>query len=538
MHIVILLSLCGYIAGMFNPIMEIDAMQFASMSREMLRGENFLHLLDNGQPYLDKPPLIFWVTALFFKFFGASDFVYRLPSILFSLITIYATYRFSRLYYSRCTALTSALILASCQAFFIMNADVRTDIYMIAPMMISVWQISAYFRYGKWSNLLLGSAAIGFAVMGKGPLGMMIPVLVFGFDLLLKGRMSRLLDIKLLWGLGVLAVCLLPMSYGLFTQFGTAGLKFFYWTQSFGRITGASSWSNDAGPFYLFSVFLYTFMPWTILFVRAFYARTKALFREKKISHDQEVISYAGYLIPLIMLSLSSYKLPHYIYCVAPFAAIVTAREIEGWLREGQLYRRLFVVQLILGLFLIVFVLSLSFYAFPLDDSLFIIPVFLLLIGVIFIHRSFQDKLLKFLVPPAIASIIVNYSLNVFFLAPLLTYQGPSQAAAFLKEGNYSNMKIYLYQEAESAKSRSFNYYLDQETVYIDEAFPDRKNGDGRILVYTGKKGYRALKNQSRQIETVAVFNHFRVSKLNLKFLDVKTRTDVLEKKYLLVLSP
>ena len=99
-------------------------------------------------------------------------------------------------------------------------------------------------------------------------------------------------------------------------------------------------------------------------------------------------------------------------------------------------------------------------------------------------------------------------------------------------------MKIYLYQEAESAKSRSFNYYLDQETVYIDEDFPDRKNGDGRILVYTGKKGYRALKNQSRQIETVAVFNHFRVSKLNLKFLDVKTRTDVLEKKYLLVLSP
>ena len=183
-------------------------------------------------------------------------------------------------------------------------------------------------------------------------------------------------------------------------------------------------------------------MPWTILFVRAFYARTKALFREKKISHDQEVISYAGYLIPLIMLSLSSYKLPHYIYCVAPFAAIVTAREIEGWLREGQLYRRLFIVQLILGLFLIVFVLSLSFYAFPLDDSLFIIPVFLLLIGVIFIHRSFQDKLLKFLVPPAIASIIVNYSLNVFFLAPLLTYQGPSQAAAFLKEGNLSLIHI------------------------------------------------------------------------------------------------
>ena len=117
MHILIIISVCGYITGMFNPIMEIDAMQYASMSRELLRGENFLHLLDNGQPYLDKPPLIFWVTALFFKIFGVSDFVYRLPSVLFSVLTIYAVFQFARLYYSRQTALIAALILSSCEAF-------------------------------------------------------------------------------------------------------------------------------------------------------------------------------------------------------------------------------------------------------------------------------------------------------------------------------------------------------------------------------------------------------------------------------------
>ena len=61
---------------MFNPIMEIDAMQYASMSRELLRGENFLHLFDNGKAYLDKPPMIFWMTALFFKIIGVSEFVY------------------------------------------------------------------------------------------------------------------------------------------------------------------------------------------------------------------------------------------------------------------------------------------------------------------------------------------------------------------------------------------------------------------------------------------------------------------------------
>ena len=61
-------------------------MQYASMSREILRNDNFLHLFDNGEPYLDKPPLIFWVTALFFKLLGPSDLVYRLPSIIFTLL--------------------------------------------------------------------------------------------------------------------------------------------------------------------------------------------------------------------------------------------------------------------------------------------------------------------------------------------------------------------------------------------------------------------------------------------------------------------
>ena len=69
MQALIIISIIGYLSGMFNPIMEIDAMQYASMSRELLRGDSLLHFFDSGKPYLDKPPLIFWVTALFFKIF-------------------------------------------------------------------------------------------------------------------------------------------------------------------------------------------------------------------------------------------------------------------------------------------------------------------------------------------------------------------------------------------------------------------------------------------------------------------------------------
>ena len=74
------IPIISYSFGLFIPIMEIDAMQYASMSRELLRGDNFLHFFDNGLPYLDKPPLIFWTTAIFFKIFGGCILSYRLPS--------------------------------------------------------------------------------------------------------------------------------------------------------------------------------------------------------------------------------------------------------------------------------------------------------------------------------------------------------------------------------------------------------------------------------------------------------------------------
>ena len=123
-------------------------------------------------------------------------------------------------------------------------------------------------------------------------------------------------------------------------------------------------------------------------------------------------------------------------------------------------------------------------------------------------------------------------------MAPLLTYQAPSQAAAYLKEQNYNSMNLYLYQEPKRAKSRSFNYYLDQEIIYIDGDYPGRETGKGNAIIYTGDKGYNTLINQNRKPELIEAFDHFRVSKMNQKFLDEKTRSSALKKKYLLMLIP
>ena len=58
-----------YLSGIQIPVMEIDAAQYASMSREMMQSGNYLHVYDGGANYLDKPPFLFWITAISMKFF-------------------------------------------------------------------------------------------------------------------------------------------------------------------------------------------------------------------------------------------------------------------------------------------------------------------------------------------------------------------------------------------------------------------------------------------------------------------------------------
>ncbi|MEJ7588240.1 MAG: glycosyltransferase family 39 protein [Ferruginibacter sp.] len=181
------LCLLTYLLGIFCvPLMDIDATQYASMSREMLLSGNYLQLYDLGKDYLDKPPMLFWLSSLSLRIFGIHDWAYRLPSFIFSLLAIYSTYRLALLFYKKEIALLSMVILASCQAMFLINHDVRTDTMLLGWVACSIWQLAAWYQLGKWKNLLLSAIAIAGGMMTKGPLALMIPVFAFAPHFILK----------------------------------------------------------------------------------------------------------------------------------------------------------------------------------------------------------------------------------------------------------------------------------------------------------------------------------------------------------------
>ena len=169
-----------HIIGAYSiPLMDIDAAQYASISREMLERNSFLQIYDLGKDYLDKPPMLFWLSALSMKLFGIYDWAYRIPSLLFLGVALFATFQFAKLKYNQTIAYLAVLILASCQAFFLISHDVRTDTMLMGWVALSIWLIAKWAESNKWTDFIWAMVAIAGGMMTKGPIALVVPVLAF-----------------------------------------------------------------------------------------------------------------------------------------------------------------------------------------------------------------------------------------------------------------------------------------------------------------------------------------------------------------------
>ncbi|TAF68047.1 MAG: hypothetical protein EAZ55_00865 [Cytophagales bacterium] len=552
-----LIILLVYIIGAFIDVMDIDAAQYASISREMVENGQFLQVLHRGQDYLDKPPLLFWVSSFVFYLLGAGSITYRLAPILSSLLTIYATYRIARLYYSERIAYFSALVIASCQAFFLMNHDVRTDTMLTTWATVAVWQIAAFQKYGKHRYWIGAAVAVGLAMLAKGPIGLIVPVLAFGTDFLLRLDFRAFFRWQWLAGLLIVGLILLPMSWGLYQQFdlqpqkvfdgkqGVSGLRFYYWTQSFGRITGESQWDNDAGVFFQAQNFLWSFLPWVLLFVPALVSETwVVLGKAFRLQKEEESFVWAGFVLPFLALSLSRYQLPHYTFVVFPLAAILTAKWLDFLLKEstarsyvrwalgGQIF--VFVVVLFL-------ILALSVWAFPAYDVFFWIVLTIGMGACVYMFFNKRNVQMQLVYSSLVMITVANFALNYHVYPTLLKYQIGSVLGKILYENKeIAKERFYVLVRVTGDDRDIFLHSLDFYSQRINPQLASaeellKKDKKQTHWVYTDAVGYTEIKQlPAVQVEVLQQFDKYHVAVLTLPFLNPAMRPSQVQKVFLL----
>ncbi|CAN5563466.1 N/A [soil metagenome] len=539
------LCILTYLMGIFFvPLMDIDATQYASMSREMLLTGNYLQLYDLGRDYLDKPPMLFWLSSLSMYVFGIHDWAYRLPSFIFSLLALYSTYRLALLFYKKEIAYLSIAVLAASQAMFLINHDVRTDTMLMGWVTCSLWQLAEWYQFKKWKNLVLAAIAIAGGMMTKGPLALMIPVFAFVPHLILRRNFKEFINWRYLPMIAFIAVLLIPMSIGLYQQFDlhpgkmiigkkiNSGLRFFYWTQSFGRITGEDSHRENGYLFFLLQNMLWSFLPWILFFLAGLVTAIKSIVQKRfLLTNKEECITLSGFVITYLALGSSKVQLPHYIFVVFPLAAIITANFLYklAYDRDWQkLSKPLFIFHAVIFCLLwvaLILLMAIPFKSVPVYVCILAGLGLVALLWIIFLKKMAGFKIISICF---FTSIGLNIFLNMAFYPALLKYQAGNVAADFINENKLPKKQVFVWGNITVARNSLYFYgdYFFRKINNVQEL----KAGD---YVLSNARDLDDLVKE-KTADTIFKGDGFPVTKLTLNFLTPSKRAGELQPFYII----
>jgi 4-amino-4-deoxy-L-arabinose transferase-like glycosyltransferase len=522
-----------YLFGLPIDLMDIDASQYAEISREMSTTNSYLQVYELGKDYLDKPPFLFWMSSLSIKIFGVNNFAYKLPSLLFALLAIFSTYKLALLFYKKEIAILAAIVLASCQAMFLMTNDVRTDTILMGWVIFSIWQLLSWLKNYKPIHFIAGFVAIGGGMVTKGPIAVIAPILAIGSHLLITRNFKAIFKWQYLFGVALIGLVLLPMCYGLYHQFdlqptkivnektGVSGLRFFFWTQSFGRITGESVWNNGATIFFLFQNLLWAFLPWIIFFIIAICLEIKNIVQLKfKLSQNEEWVNMGGFILCYLALGSSKYQLPHYIFIVLPFIAIITAKFLYKLTSENAFVstkRILEKTHFIIFALLWILLLVLLIYCLPASTWAIITACASFCVFIILFLRKNVKHYIIYLSLFTIIGLNVFVSLSVY--PSLLQYQAGSNIGNWLNKHNIPKNNVYIFK---THIWHSLHYKTNTIIPQKDDVQAINKND----IIITPKENLYLLDAANKKYDIMYETETFAITRLSLNFLNPQKRAN------------
>ncbi|MBK9176170.1 MAG: glycosyltransferase family 39 protein [Flavobacteriales bacterium] len=506
-------------SGSVLDVMEVDAAQYAGMARDMLAQEDWKRLYFRGNDYLDKPPMLFWLSALSFKLFGVHNWSYKLPSILFAFLGIYSTYRFTLLHYCTSIARKAAILFGTSVAFLVMTNDVRCDTMLTGSVITAIWLGSAWMEQRRTWQLIGCATAIAAGMLAKGPIGLMAPLLALGGDLLMRRKWDALRDWRLLLAPVVMGVLLLPMAIGLYEQHGAHGLRFFFWEQSFGRITGENRWKDDSSVFFFTHEVLWQLLPWTpFVLLGAWKALRSVVMRNPM----REYVSISGALLVFIALSLSQFKLPHYLYVVVPLFAVLGAWAWEENASRalGRLQSSVIVLLFAAQLFLLIHCFREGAWPWILVT---IAAFALYLRGVLFSKTDpFQLT--------ARSWCIIALGVNLHLYPSLLRYQANAHAGRWAKEQALGRDQFFGMQVAGTA----LDFYAGYPVRWLSDAEEARAVIAPGVAIYTDQQRMDELVEAGLPPRQVQAIDYYSVQLIGLDFILPSSRSTAIEQRYLL----
>ncbi len=335
----ILLGIAVFFLGLGNiPFLSFNEARRAIPAANMISEGNWLLPKLNGELYITKPPLLYWLSATASLLFGVvNEWTARIPSALSACATAMLVHSFARRHFGAWSALFALQIIIANAGFAMLGRQAGIEMllsFLCFSALICAFKYT-YEEVGrKW--LLLSYFLLGLAVLTKGPIALLFVTLPLLVDALYqrKPRQWQALSDPIGW----LIFLLVGSSWYLAV---TWQMGFDIWQSTVQKDMVTKIYGNSGEP-------IYNYILWLAAdFFPAFFLICISPLTTWRAWKQRDVVIsiMVALLVPFLIYTAFSDKHAKYLLPVYPIFAILLGHKLsEIFLKAGNRLKNIILI--------------------------------------------------------------------------------------------------------------------------------------------------------------------------------------------------
>ncbi len=313
--------------GFFDP----DEGRHAEIPYEMIVRGDFVTPTLNYVPYLEKPPLFYWLVAGAYQIFGRNEWAGRLVPALCWLMSLGIAFVLGRRMFGHRAGLIATLVLATTVMWTALGNLLIIDTLLASLVFLALasWWLghtSSGRQRTIWDAVFWIATALG--VLTKGPVAAVLALgTIVLYALACRQWKAVLRPSWLAWA--PLAVLMAAPWFVLVAERNPGFNRFFWYGQHIGRFLGlAGNREHDNGLLYYLFMLPLMLLPWTVFLPGAILSGWRKVLPARSEKQRALVFLSCGIVLIVLFFSVSTSKLPQYVLPVFPLVAVA----LGGWL--------------------------------------------------------------------------------------------------------------------------------------------------------------------------------------------------------------
>jgi 4-amino-4-deoxy-L-arabinose transferase-like glycosyltransferase len=289
----------------------------AIVSYSMLETGNWILPVNNGGDIAYKPPFFHWCIAAISSITGeVTEYTSRMPSALALIAMVLGGFLFYAKRRGASIALLMGLITLSNFEIHRAGMNCRVDMMLTAFIVLALYQLYRWCEKDRRGFPWMATILMGCATLTKGPVGILLPCLVTGVYLLLRG--TNFFKTFVSMSLVAIVSCILPAIWYIAAyQQGGDNFITLVMEENFGRFMGKMSYESHENPaYYNIITVIAGYAPYTLLVLFALFGLTYKKITGSPREWWQRFTTYIREMDSTRLFSLLSIVLIFVFYCI------------------------------------------------------------------------------------------------------------------------------------------------------------------------------------------------------------------------------